>query len=179
MPVTVPSNARNDTDNDRSDGHRVRARANRIIDVRETNMLEDIRTDQCVVLDQFYAEADLPGAEQAEWGPVLPVAGYDTIHLMLDYEQGSADHTVVYVAMQASPIKNPESPLWFDVYADGGGGDLSRKLFVAEVSAGDVKILWAECIRRGYFMRFKIWGNGSTVTGSRGVLRGIREMAGH
>ena len=157
-----------------------RNQAFRVSQRREHNQLEDPRTDRLVVLHDAFSAADLPGTEPAEWGAPVGVAGFERLHLFLDYEHGGSNHTTVSVVAQASPISNPESELWFDIFEDNDGDlTVTREVWATATGGVDFKRMWSEMRRRGYFMRFKVFGNGATPTDSRALLTAIRVMDGH
>lgn len=176
MPVTPPSESRTDIAGDPNN----RQQSRRISKIREYNLLEDERLDRMIVLHDGALEADLEDEGSMDWGDPISVGGYDRIFLFLDYEHGSSDHTEVTVKIQAGPVRAANSPLWFDVYNSAdNSGDLAPFSFSVPTDGDDFKRMWNDCRRQGYYMRFKVFADGSTVTDSRALLRGIRDMDGH
>lgn len=153
------------------------SRSTRSGEVRRLNAIEAKKAGNVVVVHGG-EDADTTDEGTAEWGPPILVTGYERIMLLLDFTfgDGGNDITTALIAAQASPVSGELAEHWFDVFADEvGDGVLVRKVWEVPATA-DTRVAWQDQLRVSYYMRFKVWTNGTTRTDSRATLKAQRVM---
>lgn len=155
------------------------ARAARSHEIRRTRYMENKATDSVVeVWDD--GDDDLDTEANVSWGDEINVAGFEQIHLLVDFDFGDVGNDIadVFVVAQASPVGGSADEQWFDVYTDqAGDGNLVRKIYTAPVNTGanaKTRVAWNDTERVSYKMRFKLFVNGTTFTDSRATLKAQR-----
>lgn len=117
--------------------------------------------------------ADLPATEgAADWSAPYFIRGYDEVTLLAKFTAGNADG--FRVAAQVSYQDNSADAEWYDVHEDTGAGILAR--IVAALDPGaDINVAWRMRVAAPW-IRFKLWGSGADMIGSRAELAATRHM---
>lgn len=118
-------------------------------------------------------DAAILATEGAEpWSEPYFVQGYDEVTFLVEMTKGSADG--FRIAAQYSFSQSTDATQWYDLYEDAGAGLLARKVWALD-PAGNVLVAFTVRVSAPW-VRFKMWGTGSSLVGSSGTLYTTRHM---